>query len=109
MASVTDAVNVERHKVTVHLMVIVLYHIIYLSLSAGATEDGELGTHILQFFWSSAFTQFSHPLAYFVTNTATTEETIRYFWKGVSSLQKAGLQVIASVFDGSPANRRLQV
>ena len=33
MASVTDAVNVERHKVTVHLMVIVLYHIIYLSLS----------------------------------------------------------------------------
>ena len=32
MASVTDAVNVERHKVTVPLMVIVLYHIIYLSL-----------------------------------------------------------------------------
>ena len=85
------------------------YTISSISLSAGATEDGELGTHVLQFFWSSAFTQFSHPLAYFVTNTATTEETIRYFWKGVSSLQKAGLQVIASVFDGSPANRRLQV
>ena len=37
-------------------------------------NSSEFGTHVLQFFWTSAFTVFSHPLAFFATDTASAEE-----------------------------------
>ena len=75
----------------------------------GATEEGELGTHILQYFWSSTFYNFSHPLAYFITTTAPAEDLIAFFWQGVSLLQESGLEILAAIFDGSAGNRRFQV
>ena len=48
-------------------------------LFLGATEDGEIGTHVLQML-----TKFSHLLvANFVSTTATIEQMLRYFWKVV--------------------------
>ena len=64
---------------------------------------------MLQFFWSSAVYGFSHPLAYFITNTASTEDLLSYFWRGVKILGDSGLEVVGTIFDGSPANRRFQV
>ena len=78
-------------------------------LLPGATDHGEIGTHVLQFFWSSAFQNFSYPLAYFVNTEASAEEIQFFFWSGVYELKKAGLTVIATVFDGSASNRRFQV
>ena len=68
-----------------------------------------MGTHVLQFFWSCAYTNFSYPLAYFVTTTASYEDLNLYFWEGVRSLMAANLTVLATIFDGSPSNRRFQV
>ena len=80
------------------------------SLLPGTCDNSsEIGTHVLQFFWTSAFTKFSHPLAYFVTDTASTEEILMWFWEGVQLLEDGGFIVIATIIDGSPANRRFQV
>ena len=46
-------------------------------------NSSEIGTHVVQFFWTSALTKFDHPLAFFVTNTASTEETLMWFWESV--------------------------
>lgn len=75
----------------------------------GATDFGEVGTHVLQFFWSSAFYNFSYPLAYFVTTQASTENIQYHFWCGVYELKKRGLSVVATIFDGAASNRRFQV
>lgn len=78
-------------------------------LSGTCENSDQVGTHILQFFWSSAFAKFSHPLAYFITNTASTEELLMWFWEGVELLEQAGFIVVATIMDGGPANRRFQV
>lgn len=89
-----------------YFLYVISYDITILLL--GGTE-GEIGTHVLQFFWSSLFYGFSYPLAYFVTWTADTEDLSAHFWKGVCLLDEAKLEVLAAIFDGSPANRRFQV
>ena len=63
----------------------------------------------MQFMWTSAFAAFSYTLAYFITNTASTEDIIKWFWEGVWLLEEAGFVVVATIMDGSPANRRFQV
>lgn len=72
-------------------------------------ETSDVGTHVLQYFWTCVFTKFSYPLAYFVTRTASYTHLIKYFWEGVRLLMAANLTVVMTIFDGSPANRRFQV
>jgi len=49
----------------------------------GVCEEGaDVGTHVLQFFWSCTYTNFSYPLAFFVTKTANYLDISKYFWDG---------------------------
>ena len=52
----------------------------------------EIGTHVVQFFWTSALTKFGHPPAFFVTNTGSTKETRMWFWEGVQLYHSSGQQ-----------------
>jgi len=73
----------------------------------GVCEEGaEVGTHVLQFFWSCTYTNFSYPLAFFVTKTANYLDISKHFWDGVRYLMAANLTVLAAIFGGSPSNRR---
>jgi len=80
-----------------------------IDVSGFCEESSELGSHVLQFFWTCAFTNFSYPLAYFVTTTASYIDIHRYFWEGVRLLMQNNLCIMATIFDGSPANRKFQV
>ena len=81
----------------------------YLLFIGTCDTSPDVGTHILQFFWTSVFVPFSHPLAYFITKTAPTEDILLWFWIGVEYLQAAGFHVTGVIFDGSVQNRRFQV
>ena len=57
-----------------------LFIITYASFLLPGTCDNssEFGTHVLQFFWTSAFTVFSHLLAFYATDTASAEERCNF-------------------------------
>ena len=61
----------------------------------------EIGPHILQFFGTSAFTIFGHPRASFVTNTASTEETLLWLMESPQLISQLPLEMIVSSTLGS--------
>ena len=70
----------------------------------------QIGTHILQFFYISAFHNFSWPVAYFITSGsgASLIELQTYFWQGVAELEANSFEVLGAIYDGAGTNRRFQ-
>ena len=75
---------------------------------SGDTSNN-IRTYVTQLRWPSALPEFSYALTYFITNTASTEDILEWFWEGVRLLEAASFVVVATFMDGSPANRRFQV
>ena len=69
------------------------------------TDDKPIATYAIQFWWQSVSSKFRHPVAFFFTKTATTEQITAWLQQGLTLLYRAGFISLAVLCDGGSANR----
>lgn len=75
------------------------------NFESGSSVDSEITSHVIQFFFRSAFFKFEFPCAYFLTKGTTSLQISRVFWLGVSLLHSYGFEIILACCDGASPNK----
>ena len=73
---------------------------------SGDTSNN-IRTYVTQLRWPSALPEFSYALTYFITNTASTEDILEWFWEGVRLLEEASFVEVAATMDESPSKQEI--